>query len=73
MGDVTISELSPAIPDSTSVIPFSNGVATSKAEISSLPVSFASITGKPNITVSTAAGPPLNTTGNDGDIYYQVT
>jgi len=73
MSDVTISDLNTGTPTGESVVPFSTGTLTNKVAIQNLPVSYASVTNKPAVTVSTVAGPPSNTTGNDGDIYYQVT
>lgn len=72
MPDITISNLGSLAPVGTSVVPISDGTSTGKASIASLPVAYANVTGKPNVTVSTVAGPPSNTVGSDGDIYYQV-
>jgi hypothetical protein len=73
MADVTISDLGTGTPVGGDVVPYSTGTRTNKVTISSLPVAWSSITGKPAVTVSTQAGPPSNTVGNNGDIYYQVS
>lgn len=72
MADVTISGLSDLAPTGSIVVPVSDGSNTGKAMLSALPVAYSNVTGKPNVTVSTVAGPPSNATGTDGDIYYQV-
>lgn len=63
MADVTISSLTLApTVSSTMALPITNDSLTFKATVSQLR----------GATVSTVAGPPSNSTGNDGDVYYQV-
>ena len=75
MADVTISQLDPGTPSSTDVLPFSIGNATRKVQAQSIPVAWASVTGKPSIGTNASGDRTISTLGpsggSDGDIHYQ--